>query len=850
MAGGGAIDRPYTYSVGSGLQPQVGQCVIVPLGTGNREELAYVLSLTENPIIPEDLEPAGKPDRDPESGIFQIKPIRAVLDIPPVFDRATASLFCWMAREYLCSLPDALRCVIPTVRIASIRTSVRLSGDLTTRGMRKPSPLAAKVLELLSNAGGEVDLTKIQEAVHSRQLTAAMRQLVKRGQLEIIRSTRQPVEHRLVNCIQLAANAEEIETWLQEKSARRPRQAAVLRAVQELSGEPIAQAELLRRVNCTPSPIKQLLAQGLLRTVAVPLRRNPWPASPQIPLTFSLTPHQSTALETILAGVEEAANQATGLSGVIGPDSPATSSTLLHAPPPACVLLRGVTGSGKTEVYLHAIEETQRRGRQSIALVPEIALTAQMIGIYQARFGSRVAVLHSKLSDGERLDEWQRIYRGDVDVVIGARSALFAPTPNLGLIVLDEEHESSYKQDSDPRYVARDAAMERARLVGACVLLGSATPSLEAAWLVDQKRSQLAVLPARIDDRPMPVVDLVDQRVELKENPGHLFSRKLTNAIHERLKRGEQTILFLNRRGFATITLCRDCGYVAHCKNCDVALTYYISSRMLRCHHCQYAVPGPDVCPQCSGANIRQFGIGTEKVEDELVTLCPSARIARLDTDSTSRKGSGQDIVDRFRSGCIDILVGTQMVAKGFDFPNVTLVGVISADTMLNIPDFRAAERTFQLLTQVSGRAGRGDRIGQVIVQTFNPEHYSIRAAARHDWEEFRSLEMPFREEAVYPPFVSLASILATGMDRKLTKDLAEKAGRWLRGPGALESVTVLGPSPAPLSRIKGLYRWHLLLKARDPQVLRTVCRTLRSQLGPSDDSPRLSIDLDPMTLL
>ena len=498
---------------------------------------------------------------------------------------------------------------------------------------------------------------------------------------------------------------------------------------------------------------------------------------------------------------------------------------------------------------LRAIEETRRLGGQALALVPEISLTAQMLGIFHGRFARSVAILHSRLSDGERRDEWERIRRGEVDVVIGARSALFAPLPRLGLIVLDEEHEGTYKQDKSPRYLTRDTAIERARLTGACVILSSATPCLETVAMVNRGEAELAELPVRIDDRAMPSIALVDQRVELKENPGRLFSRRLETAIRERLGRGEQTILFLNRKGFATITLCRDCGYVARCPNCEVSLTYYLASRLLRCHHCEHTERPPDTCPTCSGARIKQFGLGTEKVEQEMEILFPEARLARMDTQSMARKGAAHDVVARFSRGSIDVLIGTQMVAKGFDFPGVTLVGVVSADTMLNVPDFRAAERTFQLLTQVSGRAGRGDRPGEVIIQTFNPEHYAIQAAASHNFEEFYDRELRLRREAGYPPFVRLANIVVDGATRAEAAERADRVASRLWHESEGSEIVMLGPAPAPLSRLRGIYRWHILLKSPIRAELVSACRGMMAFLKP-DDASHVSIDLDPASLL
>lgn len=836
------MDRPFTYLIPEGCPAEVGKCAVVPFA--HREELGYILSLTEGPELPPDLWPAGAV----EDAFIQHKTIKGVLDTPPVFDRATASLFSWMTREYLCSLADTLRCVIPASRMASVRTLVKLKGHEDKKGEKRLSPTAARVLENLNAAGGEADLGHIQGTIRTPRLAEAIRQLARRGKIEVIRTTQQAKEERAVLGIQLVASPEEVELWLGAKK-RGKRQAEILRHLLSLPSEPVAQMEVAGALGCGTGAFKPLVETGLVEAVMVPIRRNPWPDTAQIPLGLSLTPDQTDALQEIFEAIDRSSRSACDAGGTPGPDNPTTGDDLMAAPRPEVVLLRGVTGSGKTEVYLRAIEETRQKGRQSIALVPEISLTAQMIGIFHSRFDSRVAVLHSKLSDGERLDEWQRIRRGEVDVVIGARSGLFAPLPRLGLIVLDEEHESSYKQQGDPCYLARDTAIERARLVGACVILGSATPSLESARMASTGAARLALLPTRIDDRPLPPVSLVDQRRELKENPGHIFSRQLQGAIEARLQAGEQTILFLNRRGFATITLCRDCGYVARCKNCAVSLTFYVSSRLLRCHHCEYTIPAPDLCPGCSGSHIRQFGIGTEKVEAELAALFPDARTARMDTDSLSRKGSAQDLVDRFRAGRIDILVGTQMVAKGFDFPGVTLVGVISADTMLNLPDFRASERTFQILTQVSGRAGRGDTPGEVIVQTFNPEHYAIQAAARHDFDEFYRQELPMRREARYPPFVRLANLVVEGWTRAEARGRAEVVGAQLIEAIGSDPVELLGPAPAPLTRIKSRFRWHLLLKAEDGALIRNACRTMRSHLKP-DELQHLTIDLDPMSLL
>ncbi|MCA1596614.1 MAG: primosomal protein N', partial [Chloroflexi bacterium] len=805
QVGGQGLDYPLTYRVPDDMKPEVGMCAVVPIQM--RQELGYILAITPTQELPADL----KPDelRPPYMG--EIKPLASLLDAPPMFDRATAGLFCWMAREYACGISAALRCVVPPYRMASVRTLVKLSPENVPVARDLRSPVAARLYETLAAAGGEADLRQLQQAVGSRGLQGVIRRLASQGKLEVVRSVQAPPEERAVTGLRLNVAAADLEAWFAQD--RRPaRQEAVLRFLAESGDDPVTQADLMRKLRCSASPIKTLLDKGMIERVSLQMRRNPWPEKAQVDLELHLTHDQGTAVEVILGAVSRSASRQAARDR-------------------------------------QGIEETRRLGRQSLALVPEISLTAQMLQIFFRRFGSRVAVLHSKLSDGERLDEWQRIRRGEVDVVIGARSALFAPVPRLGLIVLDEEHETSYKQDSNPRYLARDTAMERARRCGACVVLASATPSMETAWLASQGAAREVYLPTRIDNRPLPVVSLVDQRQELKENPGRLFSRRLEAAIADRLERGEQTILFLNRRGFATITLCRECGYVARCRNCEVSLTYYDSTRLLRCHHCQFARPAPDVCPVCKGTRIMQFGLGTEKVERELVELFPRARLSRMDTDSVSRKGSAQEIVDRFGRNEIDILVGTQMVAKGFHFPGVTLVGVVSADTMLNIPDFRAAERTFQLLTQVSGRAGRGELAGEVIVQSFSPEHYAIQAAAEHDFDRFYRDELEIRRQARYPPFVRIANIVVEDRSQAHAQSRAERVAGALRSIVGSREIDILGPAPAPLVRLHSHFRWHILLKAADRSELRDVCRSLRFALR-GDDALHAQVDIDAMSLL
>ncbi len=478
-------------------------------------------------------------------------------------------------------------------------------------------------------------------------------------------------------------------------------------------------------------------------------------------------------------------------------------------------LLHGVTGSGKTEVYLQSIAYALEDGYSSIVLVPEISLTPQTVARFKARFGDKIAVLHSRLLGSKRASEWKRISSGEARIVVGARSAIFAPVKNLGLVVVDEEHETSYKQEDVPRYSAREVAIKRAEITGAVAILGSATPSLESFYAARQGRYELVELPERIDSRLLPEVEIVDMREELtiaKRFP--IFSRNLKTWIDKDIAEGKQAILFLNRRGFSTFISCRKCGHVLTCKRCNVSLTYHFHTKELSCHHCNYKIPPPELCPECNSSYVRYWGMGTEKVESEIHRLFPKARIARMDSDTTHKRGTHEKVLIKFKDHNIDILIGTQMIAKGLDFPKVTLVGVVSADTALNLPDFRSGERTFGLLTQVAGRAGRGDLGGRVIIQTYTPGHYAIQAAKSHDYNTFFGKELSFRKELNLPPFCHMVALTLRGRREENVIKAAQFLRHRLEKENQSEKIKILGPAPAPVSRVRGMYRWNIFLKA------------------------------------
>jgi primosomal protein N' (replication factor Y) len=608
---------------------------------------------------------------------------------------------------------------------------------------------------------------------------------------------------------------------------KKPRQAAVLKASVGCPG--LTMTELAAAAGASMKTVKTLVASGMLEAVSQgPLSGVPLIEETDCNSSLRLNPRQEQVLKPVARLLEE------GQFGVF--------------------LLHGVTGSGKTEVYLHALSTALKTGRQGVAMVPEIALTPQMIDLFRARFGRKVAVLHSALSDRERYVQWLRVKSGEAPIVLGTRSAVFAPLPRPGLFVIDEEHETTYKQEDHLRYHAREVAIKRAQLTGAVVLLGSATPSLESRLKAGKGLVyRLLELPHRIDHKPLPEVKVVDMRREIKNGNRGIFSQALTEAVNLRLDRGEQILLFLNRRGYATIVVCRECGLVLKCPRCDISLTYHLDNR-LRCHYCNHTIPAPGRCPGCSSRYISHFGTGTKMVEEEAKRLFERAGIVRMDSDTTTRKGSHERILKSFREGKADILIGTQMIAKGLDLPKVTLVGVINADTTLHMPDFRAAERTFQLLTQVAGRSGRGDLPGEVLIQTYSPDHYSITAAAAHDYEGFYKNEMRVRRALGYPPFSHLALLLFTHEDEDEAKKGAFLAQEFfvkeLLNAGG--QIDLLGPAPATLNKIKGRHRWQLVLKGPKRNSLKELIREFLDKLETIRPAfkPVVNVDINPQGML
>ncbi|MBX7120158.1 MAG: primosomal protein N' [Gemmatimonadaceae bacterium] len=626
--------------------------------------------------------------------------------------------------------------------------------------------------------------------------------------------------------------ARELPTLLERDAAfkRAPQQRQLYELLEQLGGRAPVKL-LLERLGCTMAVVDGLERRGLARSEQEgrdrdPFASRPAPAAP--PLVPS--PAQQAAIDAILAGA-----------------------------PGAAFLLHGITGSGKTLVYLRVLEQVVRReGRSAIVLVPEIALTPQAVDRFRAVFGDQVAVLHSGLSDGERLDAWRALRRGDKRIAVGARSAIFAPLADLGAIIVDEEHEASYKQAETPRYHARDVALMRARETGARCVLGSATPSLESWRNAEEGRLARLTLGERAGGGALPAVRVLDLRQELTAStPDEKARRQVLSAplealLRDRLAKGEQSILLLNRRGYASFVQC-PAGHVASCPDCSISLTYHRTPERLVCHYCQHTEPALKACVECGATMERQRGLGTQQVERLVLERLPQARVARMDVDTTTGKWAHTTILDRVGRGEVDILLGTQMIAKGLDFPNVTLVGVIDADIGINLPDFRASERTFQLLSQVAGRAGRGPKGGEVVIQTRVPGHHAVRHAAAHDFLAFVREELAAREHPPYPPTLRLANVVVSGLDERAVAAFAAQVTDWLIAADTRFGlgVTVLGPAPCPIERIKTRFRWHAILKSGAPAPLTRLLRGLMTGVDvPAAHEMRLVVDRDPVSLL
>ncbi len=756
------------------------------------------------------------------------KPLLDVLDHDPVLDASLLDLTRWISRYYLCSWGETIKAALPAGLLSESDQVVRRDGPCPPECMDQLGRTAPRQAELLAQVPeqGTITLSGLRRLTRIRQPFTVLRSLEAKGLVSItVGDGGGGPGIRYETWVELVPSREDAEKVVSRLMPRAPRQASCINLLVRHDGR-LTTEQLRHLGQIERTVVRRLEKKGLVSVSEVERIRDPYRnADLPEPDTVDPTTEQAAALHTIRDAISD---------GVF-----------------KSMLLYGVTGSGKTYVYIKAIEKTLKSGRSAIVLVPELALTPQAVRLFRAHFGDLVTVLHSGLSPGERYDSWRRTRAGDYGVVVGARSAVFAPLPNLGLIVIDEEHEPSYKQfDSPPLYHARDVAVVRARMVNAVTVLGSATPSLETYTNTRSGKFECCRLTSRVDQRALPGVRIVDMREERRLGRFSMFSAPLASRIKDRLSRQEQIILFLNRRGFSPFVQCYDCGFSVSCPYCSVTMTYHADSLFMRCHYCDHREQAPSACPKCHSDSIGYRGLGIQRVEEELKERFSSARIVRMDLDTTTRKGSHQEIFHRVLNREADILLGTQMVAKGFDFPNVTLVGVISADTSLNLPDFRASERTFQLLTQVAGRTGRGRLGGEVIVQTYSQGHHSVTSAQAHDYESFYGREITDRKALGYPPFGRMVGILFQGeQDEYVMREARRFAEIMRKYAGALN---ILGPAPPVIARVRSLYRWQIIVRSSHSAHLRETVRRTRMDWDRGADNRRiqLKIDVDPVGLM
>jgi len=811
------VGRGYTYRIPDNLREsaQVGCRVLVPLGP--RRVTGFLVELS---------------DTNPRT---DLKDVLEVLDPEPSFAAEHLELARWVANYYSSSLGEALRVFLPPGIEKRSRQFVFLrrepsSDEITAIAQR--APVQGKILQVLLKRKSPA-VTSLLKKIDGTGVRSALATLVESGFVSLMQDfDKKTAEEKVEQFIEISpAGREFLRTSTDQRSKRHALEYRLLEAL-ATANEIFPRKEFMLKTGASSAQLKRLSKKGLIHVSLVQRERNPYANYGGLVPQFVLNDAQTGAVrrinETVVAGQF------------------------------AVFLLFGVTGSGKTQVYIEAIRRSLALGKTAIVLVPEISLTPQAVARFQGNFGESVAVMHSRLSPGERLDAWKRVRDGRASLVVGARSAVFAPAKNLGVIIIDEEHDSSYKQnDPAPRYHARDVAVMRAKLCGAVTVLGSATPSIESYFNAQRGKYHLLELPHRIDNVPMPLVEIVDMARlrRVRRNEEHVLSPLLRRSIEEKLSRSEQIILLQNRRGFAPLLRCQACGFVRFCDNCNIPLTYHRRGRVLRCHYCNASERAPEACPNCAGADILFAGIGTQRVEKTVAEQFPQARLARMDLDTTRGKLAHDRILKEFGEHRYDLLLGTQMVAKGLDFPRVTLVGVISADVGLLMPDFRAAERTFQLLAQVAGRAGRGVLTGEVIIQTNLPEHICLACASDHDFKRFYHYEIQQRQQLGYPPFNRLALVLFRHADESQAREAAQQFAKALKAQGG--SFAIYGPSPSPLERLHNQYRYQILLK--NDRVKDPAATQMRQVLGAAFaefkklrqfSRVRVSMDVDPATML
>ncbi|MCY7970634.1 primosomal protein N' [Bacillus spizizenii] len=784
------IDRPFDYKIPDHLKGMIktGMRVIVPFGP--RKIQGFVTAVKEASDL------SGK----------SVKEVEDLLDLTPVLTEELMNLSSWLSDKTLSFKITALQAMLPAALKAKYEKELKIAYG---------ADLPPQVERLFSETK-----TLLYSDIPDHDTLKLIQKHVQKGSIDVTYKVAQKANKKMVRHIQANASKEELSKQAEGLSRQAAKQQAILHFfIVEPEGVKVSAADLCKKTDASSATIKTLIQKGLLKESYEEVYRDPY-QDKMFKKTepLPLTDEQSAAFQPIRQTLDNDEHKV--------------------------FLLHGVTGSGKTEIYLQSIEKVLAKGKEAIVLVPEISLTPQMVNRFKGRFGSQVAVMHSGLSTGEKYDEWRKIHRKEVRLVVGARSAIFAPFENLGMIIIDEEHESSYKQEEMPRYHAKEVAIKRAEHHSCPVVLGSATPTLESYARAQKGVYELLSLKHRVNHQVMPEVSLVDMREELRSGNRSMFSVELMEKLEKTISKGEQAVLFLNKRGYSSFVMCRDCGYVPQCPHCDISMTYHRYGQRLKCHYCGHEEPVPHTCPECASEHIRFFGTGTQRVEEELTKVLPNARVIRMDVDTTSRKGAHEKLLSAFGEGKADILLGTQMIAKGLDFPNVTLVGVLSADTTLHIPDFRSAEKTFQLLTQVSGRAGRHEKPGQVIIQTYTPSHYSIQLTKTHDYETFYQHEMAHRREQSYPPYYYLALVTVSHEEVAKAAVTAEKIAHFLKANCGADTK-ILGPSASPIARIKDRYRYQCVIKYKQETQLSALLKKILEHYKREIEQKHVMISID-----
>ncbi|MGN7377192.1 primosomal protein N' [Bacillus altitudinis] len=790
-----AIDRPFDYRVPDRFKGLVkaGMRVVVPFGP--RKIQGFVTKIKE--------------ETDVQSG--NIKDIVDLFDLSPVLTDELLELSHWLTEKTLSYHITALQSMLPAAMKAKYEKEIQVLS-------------AEELPQSLKELFGQQE-SILYADIPPEQLKPIQKH-VQKGHLEVRYHVSQKSGKKKVRTLQVAVTKEKLEEKQKQLKKNAVKQKALFTFLFQANETTFLAKDLQQQTGASSQTIKALIQEGLLTESYEEIYRDPYRDRKFTPSTpLDLTTEQAEAAKPIHQAVSDEKHET--------------------------FLLHGVTGSGKTEIYLQTIDHVLQKGKEAIVLVPEISLTPQMVQRFKERFGSNVAVLHSGLSTGEKYDEWRKIHRKEVKLVVGARSAVFAPFENLGMIIIDEEHESSYKQEEMPRYHAKDVAIERAGRHQCPVVLGSATPSLESYARAKKGVYTLLTLKRRVNQQQLPHVSLIDMREELRNGNRSMFSEELMLRLKEVLERKEQAVLFLNKRGYSSFVMCRDCGYVEQCPHCEISLTYHRFQKRLKCHYCGHEAPVPAECPECHSEHIRYFGTGTQRVEEELTKVLPEARVIRMDVDTTSRKGAHEKLLTSFGNKEADILLGTQMIAKGLDFPDVTLVGVLSADTSLRIPDFRSSEKTFQLLTQVSGRAGRHEKAGSVIIQSYTPSHYSIELTKQHDYEAFYEQEMLHRRHQSYPPFYFLAMVTVSHEEVTKAAHVTDKIVQFLK-MNCAPNTRILGPAASPIAKIKDRYRYQCVIKYKRENELASLLRKIQDHYQKEMEQKQLmiSIDMNPYMMM